>query len=271
MTDLAPAHPLIQPGTEPPSISYSRASSYVRCPAAYNFRYNVGLKIAPSWSIIGRASHEAEAVNFEQKITSGRDLPVQDVRDTAATAFDRELQTEEVIWEDGDNPGRAKDRAVLGAETHHILVAPPIQPILVEEPFKVALPWGTILTGRMDVVDQAWTIHDAKHVADAPKDGAEEYEAQPGLYGFAARAMVQERPRFILDYVVLGRKNAKAPKPRALSREVQVTDAKIGAALERLQQVERAIRAGIVYGVSEPFKCSGCGFRRVCKWSAAPK
>lgn len=227
--------------------------------------------MAPSWAITGRSAHAAEEANYKQKLDTFTDISLNDARDIAASEFDKALNdaTDEVIWDKGETAGAAKDRTILGVDTYHRRVAPLVQPVLVEEKVDLTLPWGTRFTGRMDVVDASTAIRDTKHVAYAPGDGDDLFQTQPGLYGWAYRELTGELPKFKFDYVVLGRKDAAHPKPYTKEVETPVTQERVQTALDRVQRIERAIRAGNVYPVANVFNCRGCGYRKICQFAAS--
>lgn len=227
----------------------------------------------PSWAITGRSAHAAEQANYEQKLESHADMPLNDVRDIAADTFERELATgkEEVIWGKDEQPGDAKDRVVQGVTTYHMDIAPKVQPIMVEEAVDLVLPWGTRVTGRMDVVDQNVSIRDTKHVSMNPHDGDDQYQTQPGLYGWMYKEMTGDIPHFTFDYVILGRKGSTKAKPTARSVETPVNDARIQASLNRIKavdaQIRSALKSGDVAANPNPFNCAGCGYKKLCPYA----
>lgn len=254
------------------TISDSMVNSYMRCARAFEYRYIKNLKIAPSWAITGRSAHAAEEANYKQKLESFKDLSVADAKDIAATEFDAALvnPTDEIIWDKDEHPGMAKDRTVIGVETYHLNIAPQVQPILVEEKVELVLPWGTKMTGRMDVVDQHTNIRDSKHVSYAPTDGEDWYGTQPGLYGWAYEQLTGEIPEFTYDYIILGRKNGP-PKSTWVSVPTKLTAERIKLSLERVKGVEALIRTGAAPANPSKFNCGGCGYRVICPYSAAGK
>jgi CRISPR/Cas system-associated exonuclease Cas4 (RecB family) len=246
-------------------------NSYLRCPKAFEYRYIHGLKIAPAWAVVGRSAHAAEETNMKQKLVSHSDLPLADMHGMAVEEFEKTVNsgTEEIMWENAAEPGQAKDRTVFGVTSHHTLVAPKIQPLMVEHEINLVLPWGTPITGRVDLIDQDTAIRDTKHVSYRPRPGEEWYQSQPGLYGWMYKAQTGEIPKFRLDYVVLGRKDVLRPKPDVVSVETKMSDQRIKLALDRVQQTEKLIRSGAAPANASERTCSGCGYRKLCPYSAA--
>lgn len=119
----------------------------------------------------GRVWHETLECNYTQKVVTGRDLPLSEVRDYFADRFDEKLGGEEVAFEPGEKPGELKDQGVAIVAVHHKEIAPAVRPMLVEERFRVDLgddfPYD--LVGVWDLVERDGTIADGKALKRTPR------------------------------------------------------------------------------------------------------
>lgn len=252
-------------------ISASQAGAYKRCPQAWHYRYVEGRKMAPAWAIKGRGQHKGLEQNFRQKVETRKDLPVDAMLDAFRDDVERAFQSsdEEIVLFPGESKGRIVDDGVAGLSAYHKMIAPHVQPVMVEERVSVALPWGDTLLGILDLVDESMTIRDAKFPTDPMRPDELVYEAQPPLYSFAYRATTGEWPAgVVFDVVSLGR--GKTPNPRAVTIPVTVTAERVEDELRDLQAVATAIQRGDVYRRASAFNCNRCGYRPLCWGKAEP-
>jgi CRISPR/Cas system-associated exonuclease Cas4 (RecB family) len=64
------------------SLSPSQVSTYMTCPAKWYFRYLIGLSEPTTGALaLGKAFHGALARNFRQKLSTGRDIDTQELRE----------------------------------------------------------------------------------------------------------------------------------------------------------------------------------------------
>lgn len=178
-------------------VSYSQLSLFERCGEAYRRRYVEREKIPPGVAAIrGRAVHGAAELNHRQKIVSGVDLPLADLTDAAATAFEASRATDGVLLTPEERSageaavlGRAKDRAVKLTGLYAHAVAPAIQPALVEERVRIMLPDAPVdLLGVLDVATIDQRVKDLKTAARTKTQAEADQSLQLSLYALAYRA-----------------------------------------------------------------------------------
>ena len=64
------------------SLSPSQVNTYMTCPAKWYFRYLIGLSEPTTGALaLGKAFHGTLARNFRQKISTGRDMESQELRE----------------------------------------------------------------------------------------------------------------------------------------------------------------------------------------------
>jgi PD-(D/E)XK nuclease superfamily len=158
------AHP------EKPHVSYSQLNLFANCAEAYRRRYIENEIIPPGIAALrGRAVHVAAELNHRQKLTTGVDLPLQDLVDAAATGFDTAKREGYWLTPDEESEGadhalgHAKDRAVKLTGLYASAVAPAIQPAMVEERIRIVLPDSPAdILGVLDVATTDGRIKDLK-------------------------------------------------------------------------------------------------------------
>lgn len=132
-------------------LSCTQVGMFMKCPAQYEFRYQYGLRIAPSGALIqGSSYHKALARCFNLKMVD-QPADIGDITATLSDAWDKQLADHElkeggdaqtfdkIEWGDED-PGQLKDEAIALATLYTQNVAPKVEkPDLVEmnEPITV--------------------------------------------------------------------------------------------------------------------------------------
>ena len=154
-----------------PHVSPSQLGTFSKCGEQYRRRYINREIIPPGIALIrGTAVHVSAEENFQQKMTTHEDLPVEKFKASAAAAFDGRRQgegyslTKEEESVGADKVlGKAKDQAVVMAEAVALKVAPRHQPVMVEEEQRISLPNQTHdLVVKMDLVNDRDEIPDLK-------------------------------------------------------------------------------------------------------------
>jgi len=151
-------------------ISPSQIASYLRCGEMYRRRYICKEVIPPGIALIkGRSIHTGAEANHRQKIESHKDMKKKDIVEIAVNDVDAikaedgySLTKEEQSVGAKKVLGRVKDRIAIVAGLYAEEVAPTIQPILVEETFRIELPGSYDLLGRIDYCDEKEIIGDIK-------------------------------------------------------------------------------------------------------------
>lgn len=242
-------------------ISVSQVNTYLRCPAQYYFRYVLDIVIPPSASITkGKAVHAGIEYNYQQKIETKKDLPLNVVKDyTAATFIEMAVETDF----QGTDKGKELDSAVKLVELYQTEVAPNIQPVAVEQ--KVEITFDNvdyILLGYIDVVDDNGNIRDTKTVARTPTEEVILNSLQLSAYSLAYRQLTgKEENSVILDYLV----DNKYPKYVQFSAKRTMQD--IYRFLKILGMVADNIARQNFYPNPTNYLCSqkACGYWDMCQ------
>jgi CRISPR/Cas system-associated exonuclease Cas4 (RecB family) len=227
------------------------------------FRYLKGLKMPPVGAVIlGKSIHKGLEQNFRHKQQTRLDLPLNKVLEAYSAFFDRTKQEEaEIDWE-GENPGQVKDEGIGLIKVYHKNVAPPIQPLAVEEEFELVfenVPYT--LRGYLDLVDQFKTIRDTKTARRSyPKDAAQT-DIQLTAYNLAYKYLKGEEPKSLCFDVMV---RTKQPKIQALQSPPR-TQGQLTRFLKLLGSIARAIKTGIFYPCENQQVCSWCGYREICQ------
>jgi hypothetical protein len=207
--------------------------------------------------VLGSAAHEAVAVNYSQKMETGVDMPVDDVKDAFATSFDRLAPD---IEPDGDeDPGQGKDSGIKLVDQYQRVVAPTVHPVLVEEQvsFKVN---GVPFSGYVDLVDQHRAVRDLKTVKARP--GRSSYILNMIGYAVGFRQATGEVESGVqLDYMVRTKKPYHWPVPSS----GPVPDFAIERFASIVTDVASSVQKGvfIASGITNN-ACSWCGYKNIC-------
>lgn len=159
------------PAELPQHLSASQLALFSRCREAYRQRYIVKRsERVGSGLVLGAGVHAAQELNFEQKITSGVDLPIDVVedafRDGYNKAVDRNGGDTEIAWGD-ENFTKTFDMGLALTRIYHAEVAPAIQPVAVEQKNEYFIPGVPVpIWTRIDV-ETATTVIDSKTTAKA--------------------------------------------------------------------------------------------------------
>lgn len=254
-----------------PHLSATQLESYCRCPEAYRRRYLEREVIPPGIAIIqGKSFHSAAATNFEQKIESRADLPVEMFKEAAAAAFDEErkngfcLTSEEESLGIGKVMGAALDKTVELIELHAKEQAPDYQPILVEEEVRIPLPGERDLLAIIDLADELDRVTDFKSASKRKPQSEADGSVQLTIYAAAFQRHTGRPPSELrLDTAV---KN-KEPVRQVLTTQRTRSD------FEALANRINAVSLGIAKGSFPPatpgaWWCTSkwCGYWHTCPY-----
>lgn len=252
-------------------ITQSMISMHEKCGMQFAFRYLDGIIVPPQSALtVGSSVDEAVTVNLSQKIQTKADLPVSDVKDAAATAFDKRAPETDF---QGEDPGALKDVAIQAVEIHHAELAPSIQPIAVQK--KIVASLGDFdLAGTLDRIEENDVIGDTKTSADEYDDDTVAKSLQPAVYSHLyAEEFGRPAKQFDYDIVVKGRPSrakatpGKYPAPKTQRVSGIVSPQQIQHALDRAYVLHNAIRSGVFHYASEQgWWCSQkwCGYWGIC-------
>ncbi|MBF0342784.1 MAG: PD-(D/E)XK nuclease family protein [Nitrospirae bacterium] len=248
-----------------PYLSYSQISMFMRCPRQYEYRYIEGIKRPPSGAMKqSSAFHETAEVNYKQKVFSETDIPLSDMKDIFAERFDFIFNSEEIVFDEGDNKAKLKDKGIEIVEVHHTIITPTVQPQLVEEKFKISLgddfPYD--LLGIWDVVDINNLIIDNKAYSKTPSQDDVDKDLQLTAYALGFRASRQQIEKGLRIDAIIKNKTCKA---------VQINTTRTNMdcrwLLKSIEQIVQAIKGGVFYPNSNGWHCSQkfCGYWDMCK------
>lgn len=216
----------------------------------------------------GTSVHAGIELNYRQKTETGEDLPIEQVQQASAEAWEREAPG--VLFDEDDNPGRIKDAIVAGAAAYHRTVAPKVQPLIVEESIEVVLEGvGHTLLVKPDVVTKDHVLRDTKTVKSADKRAvttkqlAVDRGVQVSLYSGAAQVRLGHLPnRAVLDLITRHPTKSEVVSVTAIPKQEQVDRAYFTVA-----QVSRGIEAGqFLPAPVDSWKCTPkwCGYYQEC-------
>ena len=211
---------------------------------------------------------------MRQKIDTGVDLPVGDMLDaydsswTAETEYGFQIQSMEGRDED---PGEVKDKGYELVQLYHRVVAPTIQPTIVEEPIQFTIN-GQPYSGQIDIGEEIevdfgfgpperrLVIRDTKTTGRTPAEGT--YLLNMTGYALSQRqATGKVEADTVLDYLIA----LKQPVYKEIRMGGPMSDAQIAQFAGIVGSVSASINAGrfvpngIINGA-----CSWCGFRAMC-------
>jgi len=263
--------------TEKPHLSASQLDMISKCPEQWRRRYIEGEIIPPGIAALkGKAVHKPAEVNFRQKIETHDDLPVEEFRGLAASAFEAELAGGYLLSSEEEGRGRAvvigeaKDATVRMAAFHATDQAPDYQPELVEQQFRIVLPGSHDLVGVIDMADEDRRVVDLKTSGKAKNQADADGSIQLTAYAAGYRVLTGEPPAELrLDTIVQthGKKAGTTEK-----RDIVTTargPADFSALAQRLNIVTRQIESGIFPPAPVgSWWCSAkwCGFHSTCRF-----
>lgn len=240
-------------------FSASSLSTFLRCEKQWEYAYVYAIKRPPNVRmVIGVAAHEAVETNYQQKVKTRLDLPVEQVVDAFADAFER--MTEEVEEDPVESMGQAKDSGVLVVEKYQELVAPTIQPLFVEQEIQFEI--DTVpYAGFIDLVDDTGRVRDLKTTKRKPS-GRHDYALAMTGYAVGYRQLTGKVETGVtLDYIVRTQKPYYYPA----ASEGPISDEGIATFAKVLSGVSERVQRGIFLptGLNNS-ACSWCGYQAIC-------
>jgi Uncharacterized protein conserved in archaea len=255
-------------------FSSTQLTMLQRCGMQYFYRYVEGIKMAPTVALLrGSAVHTGVAVNLRQKIKSGVELPVDDVKDAARDAVDAAFMGEIALTEEERSRGMSlikgdtKDMAIGLAALHTLKVSPTFQPVAVEKQITLRTDPAIFpmdLTGIIDVEDDAAAVRDTKTSSKAPNEDAAETSEQLTMYALLYQAEKGRLPsEVVLDTLVRTKGGKETPYLNKSAR----TEADLHRLTLRLGKAAEAIEKEVFIPTNpESWWCSAnwCGYYNIC-------
>jgi hypothetical protein len=244
-----------------------------RCGESFRRRY-VENEIIPPGIAAGRGTglHYANKVNLRQKITSGIDLPIGDIKDAARDGFIKAFAEgvyipKHLLPEKDKLINMGLEDSLRCAEVYLEKVAPEIQPRSVEESFKLDVGLALPISGTLDIEREA-KVDDLKTAAKKWADGQIDKEIQPVMYSYSHEKVTGIRPHFKYHIMIARRgKEGNATSAGYDSQEKTCTDQDYSALFAKLHIFIDMLKKG-VFTPANPtaWWCSSdwCGYHSTC-------
>lgn len=244
-------------------LSASSLASFISCPEAWRLRRLQ--RIPESTGIdkfLGIIDHEAHAENLTAKISTGTDLPLEEMHAIYDTAWNNELdENGEPEWYE-DDPDVTRNHGHLIMETYHEIVSPTITPIAVESRFEEKLPGVPVsLVGYVDV-EETFRLIERKTTKTRVSKPKPNWLLQGRLY-----SMVYQKP---VEWQCVTRTKTPTICLPETDPELRLEVGNADSTLLLVQQTAMMIedlymRYGPdspwpAHGLSHPYLCGYCGF-----------
>lgn len=258
-----------QPPGAKPYRSPSQLDTICRCGEQYRRIYLEGERAPPGIDQArGTAVHACAAVNFRQKMRTGRDLKVKEFKEIAAESFDAECAGGISVGPEVGNVsvalGQTRDLVVDMAEVHAREQAPAYErPRFVEQEFRIELPGTHDALGIIDLATEDGIVADFKTSRKKKSQKDADGSTQLTMYAAGHVQLAGEMPTDLrLDTI--------AATSAKISRQVLSTErgpADFDALAARINAVNNAIEKGVFLPAPpEAWQCSPrwCGFFHQC-------
>lgn len=250
------------------SIHQSNLGTALRCGEQFRRRYIEGEKIPPGVAAgRGTGVHSANEVNLRQKVFTGVDLKLSDLKDAARDGFVRSfrngifLAKEDIPLKDRILNDGLNDCLTLTG-LYHEEVAPMIVPVEVERQFRIDVGLDLPLAGKIDI-ERHQKIDDIKTTKRKWADGQIKQEIQPIFYSFVHEKETGVRPQF--NYHIL-----KITQGGDTGRQLQSIKAKESdyrALFAKINMMVHMIKSGVFMPANpSSWWCSEkwCGYHSTC-------
>ena len=247
-------------------LSHTQLAMMLKCPRQYYYRYIEGVRTPANGALIlGSAGHSACEANYSEKIHTKRDLPVEQLIDVFATAFDYKKANEDVVLGSKEPKwGELKDLGVKMVKLFREEVAPQNQPRLVEQDWEVSLgedfPWG--LRVILDLVTTDDEIIDNKFYGKTPAPGSADSDIQLSTYALGFRIETGRIESGLkIDAMI------KLKTPKYVPMQTTRTEAEIRWHIGMIEELGRQIHTGLFPPNPTGWWCNKrwCGFWDRCK------
>jgi hypothetical protein len=209
---------------------------------------------------MGRSFHKGYEYNFKQKLQTGVDMKINDVKEVAISFYEEDAKKEEI--ENKEKIGEGKDLTAKSVETYYP-VATTINPEFVEKEIKIQ-NFQIPIVGYIDLSIPA-SIIDYKLTTKRPNEELK-YSIQRYLYSVGYFLITKKHPNFIFHYI------------RPLKRQIlyepyntkKLTNVEIRWYEKLLQHIILDMKETLVkdnfYPTGDPMTvCSWCGYYDLCR------
>jgi len=258
-----PAPPVLQPEQKSAAasaaapgtcLSPSQIVTYRDCAARWWYKHGLNLPDPPNANLsLGRAVHEAIALNFRQKIASRIDLSTHQVVAAFDAAFAREAA--ETVFDSKETPAEIAAAGRQLVALYLRLAAPKIQPAAVELPVSGAIA-GVPVSGVIDLVEDNGTIVDLKTAKSSPNGLNADHAFQLATY-----ATLRQARQVRIDTLV------KTKSPRLVQMSRTLTPAHLDEPRKLFPMIQEAMQQGLYVPNRKSMLCSrrNCPFARHCE------
>ncbi len=256
--------------SDKPHVSPTQLDMHAKCGMQYHFRYVEGIIIPPGTAMMkGTSVHGAAKVNNRQKIESHKDLPIAELKEAAAAAFEGaqsggyRLDDEERDRGEKVVMGEAKDRAVAMTEVYGKEIAPAYQPGFVEKRFRILLPGPRDLVGIIDMADIRRNVVDLKTTAKKKSQADADASLQLTTYAAGHKAITGHDAASLKLETVVQTKTKTYRQTLQTSR----TAASQQVLANRINAMTESLAAGVIVPAPpSAWWCSRkwCGYHSMC-------
>lgn len=251
-----------------PHWSYSALSQYLVCPLRFYFQRVLGLPqhTVGSSLVLGSAVHVALAA-YHRTVQQDEPTDTDKLHHVFTEAWHRRENETRVLYRDGENRADLLAQGIALIEVY--LEEPPPQNIVGIEQEIIAPMRNsrgeyleTPLVAVVDVItedNEEWTVHEYKTSGRAFSISEAETSLQPTCYSNATNAAFGHSAT--VAYTILIK--TKTPRVQRLTTVRSGDD--LGRLGDLVENVERAVQAGIFYPVESPLNCSACPYRSPCR------
>lgn len=254
------------------TLSPSAISTLLTCPEKYRQGYMLGNWAKPSGhTVLGNAYHHARRRNYEQKVYSGEDLPMEELLDAYDQGWTLAVERDEVAWRDLD-PDATYQLGVAMSRKYHETVSPLVTPVGVEERLEFSVDGvPLVIRGVVDVRTAEMTILDTKTDAKGAKQPKPEWRPQAMIY-------LAAWPEYDFEWHVHskgGKLDIWTPRQSKELRWSNTNGRRRAAEMIVAQAWNTLSDLYERYGIHHPwpgnglvhgFACKGCTHRARCPW-----
>lgn len=259
--------------TKKPHMSPSAMDTYLRCGEQYRRAYVLGERIPPGVALIkGSGVHKGAEVNYKQKVESGVDISIDDMKAAAVEEIDLRVRHDGILLTKEESTvgasnvvGKIKDSAVKLVQIFGTDVAPNVQPVEVEKWLRVEIPSSRVdLLGKLDVVDSERNVRDIKTSSKKKQQEEADRSDQLTFYHAAYARETGEAPAgVVLDVLI------EKAKPEVQIIKSTRSEKDLHVFVSRLNAVNNGIAAGSFPPASLGSWCCSprfCGYWFTCPY-----
>jgi CRISPR/Cas system-associated exonuclease Cas4 (RecB family) len=252
--------------------SYSKVSSFSFCPKKFEFRYVLETPVPQKPELaFGVALHGALEENFAQKIDTRADLPL----DKVLAAFHAQLEAglASVPEDNLRGPNDFHYLRSMGTQFLEVFMrerAPGLQPAPrgVETFFKIDLKDGHQITGKFDLLDSDFVLHDFK-TSNKPYDPRKADRTQLVIYAWACERIFGRYPKALCFDVFVKGDGAdgvvRMQEPVMFALPSAAEMAQVAQKIEsRINQIVSVQNSGVFPRSFEPLRCHWCEYQAHC-------